>query len=220
MVLKELQYNSNLGKRTKRGISLKNAFLLIFISYFIGNFSSSYILGKIFSKRDIRNFGSGNAGATNALRVFGVKIGLFAFLLDVLKGIIATAIGNHLMGYNGALIAGILVVVGHNWPVLLNFRGGKGIATSLGVMLYLNLPTAIVCIVIGVLVIAKTKYVSLGSIVATFLVPFIGCIINRPFNFKFFLTTLILGLMAIFRHRSNIKRLMNGEESKLGEKIK
>lgn len=220
MVLKELQYNSNLRKRTKRGISLKNAFLLIFISYFIGNFSSSYILGKIFSKRDIRNFGSGNAGATNALRVFGVKIGLFAFLLDVLKGIIATAIGNHLMGYNGALIAGILVVVGHNWPILLNFRGGKGIATSLGVMLYLNLPTAIVCIVIGVLVIAKTKYVSLGSIVATFLVPFIGCIINRPFNFKFFLTTLLLGLMAIFRHRSNIKRLMNGEESKLGEKIK
>lgn len=199
---------------------MKNAFLLIFISYFIGNFSSSYILGKIFSKRDIRNFGSGNAGATNALRVFGVKIGLFAFLLDVLKGIIATAIGNHLMGYNGALIAGILVVVGHNWPILLNFRGGKGIATSLGVMLYLNLPTAIVCIVIGVLVIVKTKYVSLGSIVATFLVPFIGCIINRPFNFKFFLTTLILGLMAIFRHRSNIKRLMNGEESKLGEKIK
>ena len=199
---------------------MKNAFLIIFISYFIGNFSSSYILGKIFSKKDIRNFGSGNAGATNALRVFGVKIGLLAFLLDLLKGIIATVIGNHLMGYNGALIAGIFVVVGHNWPILLNFRGGKGIATSLGVMLYLNLPTAIVCIVIGVLVIAKTKYVSLGSVVATFLVPFIGCIINRPFNFKFFLTTLILGLMAIFRHRSNIKRLMNGEESKLGEKIK
>lgn len=220
MVLKELQYNSNLRKRTKRGISLKNAFLIIFISYFIGNFSSSYILGKIFSKKDIRNFGSGNAGATNALRVFGVKIGLLAFLLDLLKGIIATAIGNHLMGYNGALIAGIFVVVGHNWPIFLKFKGGKGIATSLGVMLYLNLPTTIVCTVIGVLVIAKTKYVSLGSVIATFLLPFIGCIINRPFNFKFFLTTLILGLMAIFKHKSNIERLMNGEESKLGEKIK
>mgnify|MGYP002352247952 CR=1 FL=1 len=205
MVLKELQYNSNLRKRTKRGISLKNAFLIIFISYFIGNFSSSYILGKIFSKKDIRNFGSGNAGATNALRVFGVKIGLLAFLLDLLKGIIATAIGNHLMGYNGALIAGIFVVVGHNWSIFLKFKGGKGIATSLGVMLYLNLPTTIVCTVIGVLVIAKTTS-SMYTV--------------GKFNFKFFLTTLILGLMAIFKHKSNIERLMNGEESKLGEKIK
>ena len=194
-------------------------FLIILISYFIGNFSSAYILGTVIKDKDIRKYGSGNAGATNALRVFGPKIGLTAFGLDILKGIIAVSIGNHFLGYNGALIAAIFVVIGHDWPVFLKFKGGKGIATSLGVILYLHLPTALICMAIGFFVIYKTKYVSLGSMIATILVPIVGSILNRPFNSRFLICTLILAGMAIFRHRSNIKRLKNGEESKFGQRV-
>jgi glycerol-3-phosphate acyltransferase PlsY len=200
-------------------IRLKNPFVVALMSYFIGNFSSAYILGKRVENKDIRKFGSGNAGATNALRVFGKKVGLFAFILDVLKGILAVYIGGLLLGDRGELIAGVFVVLGHNWPILLRFKGGKGIATSLGVVVSLHWPTAIICIVIGVLIIIITRYVSLGSIVAAGLVPIIGIVANRPFNKDFFITTLILAILAIYRHKDNIKRLINGEEFKLGERI-
>lgn len=200
-------------------IKLDSPFVVALISYFIGNFSSAYILGKIFQKKDIRNYGSGNAGATNALRVFGKKLGGITFILDVLKGILAVYIGEKIMGYNGKLIASIFVVLGHNWPVFLKFKGGKGIATSLGVVFLLHWPTAIICTVIGVAIIIITRYVSLGSIIAAGLVPIIGSIVNRPFNMDFFITTLILAILAIYRHKDNINRLLKGEEFKLGEKV-
>lgn len=203
----------------KRGINLNKVLIICIVSYLIGNFSSAFILGKVFKNKDVRNYGSGNAGATNALRVFGLKLGLASFVLDILKGIIAVNIGNYFLGYDGALIAGIFVVIGHNWPLLLKFKGGKGIATSLGVMLYLHLPTALVCIAIGFFVIYKTRYVSLGSITATVLVPFLGCVLKRPFDKNFLICTIVLASMAIFRHRSNIVRLLRGEESKLGQRV-
>lgn len=201
-------------------IRLKSPIIIGAFSYLIGNFSSAYILGKIFKKTDIRTYGSGNAGATNALRVFGKKVGILAFIFDVLKGILAVYIGGRIMGDKGKLIAAVFVVLGHNWPVFLKFKGGKGIATSLGVLLYLHFPTAIVCIAIGLLVIIKTRYVSLGSIICACLVPIIGTIMNKPFNRNYFIVTLILGVLAVFKHRSNIKRLIDGKEFKLGEKIK
>ncbi len=200
-------------------IKLDSPFVVALISYFIGNFSSAYILGKIFQKKDIRNYGSGNAGATNALRVFGKKLGGITFILDVLKGILAVYIGEKMTGYNGKLIASIFVVLGHNWPVFLKFKGGKGIATSLGVVFLLHWPTAIICTAIGVAIIIITRYVSLGSIIAAGLVPIIGSIVNRPFNMDFFITTLILAILAIYRHKDNINRLLKGEEFKLGEKV-
>lgn len=201
-------------------IRLKNPIIIGVLSYLIGNFSSAYILGKTFKRTDIRTYGSGNAGATNALRVFGKKLGVAAFILDILKGVLAVYIGGQIMGYKGRLIAAVLVVLGHDWPIFLKFKGGKGIATSLGVLVLLHWPTAVACIIIGVLVIIKTKYVSLGSIIAACLVPIIGTIMNRPFNKDYFVATLILGVIAIFKHRSNIKRLMEGKEFKLGERIK
>ncbi len=194
-------------------------FTIIIISYLIGNFSSAYILGKLFKRKDVREYGSGNAGATNALRVFGLKIGFIAFILDILKGILATTIGSKLLGYNGALIAGIFVVLGHNWPVFLNFKGGKGVATSLGVMLFLHWPTTLICAVISIAIIAITRYVSLGSILGAILMPILGSIMKRPFHFEFLLTTLFLAVMALCRHRGNIQRLKSGRESKLGDKI-
>ncbi|MBU5439601.1 glycerol-3-phosphate 1-O-acyltransferase PlsY [Tissierella sp. MSJ-40] len=198
---------------------MKQLLMVVSISYLIGNFSSAYILGKILRKVDIREHGSGNAGATNALRTFGKRIGALAFILDVTKGILATFVGYKLMGYNGSLLGGIFVVLGHNWPIFLNFKGGKGIATSLGVIFFLHWPTGIICILIGAFIIYKTRYVSLGSIVAAAITPIIGSIVNRPFNREFFLTTLFLAILAIFRHRANIERLAKGKEYKLGEKV-
>jgi glycerol-3-phosphate acyltransferase PlsY len=113
--------------------------LLTIISYFIGNISFAYILGKIFAKKDVREYGSGNAGATNAFRTFGKKVGALVFLGDVLKGVAAVLLGRYLGGQTGAYIAGAFVIIGHNWPVLLSFKGGKGVATTIGVMLFVNL---------------------------------------------------------------------------------
>src|SRR5690554_4139407 len=112
--------------------------LTVTVSYLLGCFSSAYFLGKMAKNIDIREYGSGNAGATNALRVMGKKIGALTFILDILKGIIAVIIGNKLLGLDGKLLAGIFVVLGHNFPVFLNFKGGKGVATSLGVLMMVN----------------------------------------------------------------------------------
>ncbi|HSH36477.1 glycerol-3-phosphate acyltransferase, partial [Schnuerera sp.] len=118
--------------------------LVICFAYLLGSFSSAYVLGKILMKTDIRAHGSGNAGTTNALRVFGKKVGALTFILDILKGVLAVYIGSMIMNYNGKLIAGIFVVIGHNWPIFFKFKGGRGIATSFGVLLSLYWPVPII----------------------------------------------------------------------------
>lgn len=137
--------------------------ITILLSYLLGCFSSAYVLGKLTKNIDIREYGSGNAGATNALRVLGKKLGALTFLLDILKGILAVVIGKYLLGLDGGLLASIFVVLGHNFPVFLNFKGGKGVATSLGVLMILNWKIGLVCLIVGVTVIILTRYVSLGQ---------------------------------------------------------
>ncbi len=191
---------------------------VILIGYGIGNFATSYILGKVFKKVDIRKHGSGNAGATNALRVFGVKLAAATFVIDALKGVLAVIIGSSILGSVGGLIGGISAVIGHNWPVVLKFKGGKGIASTIGVVTSINYQIALICIVVGLLIVIKTKYVSLGSITAISLLPILSVIMVRPFDLHFLIFSLVLAAMAIFRHRTNIKRLIEGNESKLGQK--
>jgi glycerol-3-phosphate acyltransferase PlsY len=154
--------------------------LLTIISYFIGNISFAYILGKIFAKKDVREYGSGNAGATNAFRTFGKKVGALVFLGDVLKGVAAVLLGRYLGGQTGAYIAGAFVIIGHNWPVLLSFKGGKGVATTIGVMLFVNAKLTLICVIIGVVIIVITRTVSLGSISGMGLAPFVALIFIRP----------------------------------------
>lgn len=190
------------------------------LSYIIGSFSSAYVLGKVFKKKDIRLYGSGNAGTTNAIRVFGKKIGIMAFLLDVLKGVLAVYIGYKLSGYDGKLVGGFFVVVGHNWPILLNFKGGKGIATSFGVLLSIHWITAIISLMFFIVTAIFTKYVSLSSIVSAIVTPIAVIIMKRPFDSKYFFMTLLLAILAIHRHRSNIKRLIEGKEYRIGDKAK
>lgn len=189
--------------------------LIAIISYLIGNISFAYILGKMFEKKDIREYGSGNAGATNALRTFGKKMGAMVLVGDALKGVAAVLIGRHFGGQDGAYVAGAFVIIGHNWPALLKFKGGKGVATTIGVMIIVNPFLTSICVVLGIIIIIITKTVSLGSVIGMALAPIVAVIFVRPFDLKLFIYCLFIAGMSIFRHRSNIKRLLEGKENKL-----
>lgn len=193
---------------------MKYLFVII-LPYIIGCFSSAYIIGKAFKKIDIRNFGSGNVGSTNALRVMGAKLGIFTFLLDILKGVVAVYIGRFILGEIGGLIAGLSVVIGHNWPVFIGFKGGKGVATSIGVLLTLFGIIIFIPLIITLIIILISKYVSLGSLSFLVLTPIVYWIIAKPFDIRYFLLSLALAMLGIIRHKENIKRLINGNESKI-----
>lgn len=190
--------------------------LVCVLSYLIGCFSSAYVIGKTFLKIDIRGHGSGNSGATNALRVMGKKFGVVTFLLDFIKGIIAVLLGYLLLSEKGSLYAGLFVIVGHNWPFYLNFKGGKGVSTSIGVLAVLNFHVALISVIIGIVVATISKYVSLGSIVFFLAVPTISILKDGWNNIQFFVLTIILGLIGIYRHKANIHRIINGTENKIG----
>jgi len=171
-------------------------------------------------KADIRSYGSGNAGATNALRVFGKKVGLMVFVLDILKGILAVYIGGKILGYDGKILGGFFAVIGHMWPVFLKFRGGKGIATSFGMLLSIHWPTAIITLVGFIIVLLLSRYVSLASISACIIAPIVIALVKAPFDRKFFIAVLIIAIISIIKHRSNIRRLLDGQEYKIGEKVR
>lgn len=191
--------------------------LLIIISYIIGSFSSSYIIGKFVKKVDIRNFGSGNAGATNAVRVLGKKLGILIGAMDITKGMIAVLIGLKLQGDMGALVAGLFVIIGHDWSLFLKFKGGKGVATSFGTLLIIHFPTAIISMGIGLIVVFYTKYASLGFLTFLVLSPVVSSIIMKKFSMEIFIYTIVIAIIAIYRHKSNIRRLLDGSENKIGK---
>ncbi len=185
----------------------------IILAYLVGNFATSYLISKGLGKIDIRKHGSGNAGATNVLRVLGLKAAFFTFLGDALKGIIVVLLANKLGGQFLSMACGLAVIVGHNFPILLKFKGGKGIATSMGVFSIIDPFAALISIVIGIIIIIKSKYVSLGSIVGMAILPLTLFCLNRPSIYIIF--GLIVGLLAIFQHRANIHRLIKGNENKI-----
>ena len=192
-------------------------FIVILLSYLIGCFSSSYFLGKVSKNIDIRSHGSGNAGATNALRVLGKKMAALTFILDFLKGVVAVLIGRAIFGSTGGLLAGVFSVIGHDWPIFLKFKGGKGVATSFGALIALNWQTGLICLLIAVVIILITRYVSLGSIVAAASAPIILVLITEPIDKNLYITVIILVLLIISRHKANILRLCKGEENRLGK---
>lgn len=193
-----------------------NFFLIIVISYLVGSFSSAYFVGKYFKKIDIRNHGSGNAGATNALRIMGKKLGVITFLLDFFKGIIAVNIGILISGYDGGLVAAIFTVIGHNYPIFLNFKGGKGIATTIATLAVLEFPITLISVIVGVLVAAISKYVSLGSLVFLSTLFVLSIFGTKEFYIYRTLTILFLMILGYYRHKENIKRLISGTENRLG----
>lgn len=190
-------------------------YLLIFIiSYLLGNINAAYIYGRLTKNTDIRQHGSGNAGTTNALRVMGKKAGIIVFISDFFKGLIAVLLAKMLSdGAYAEAVAAFAVIVGHNWPIFLRFKGGKGVATLMGAYALIAPLYLLIAAVIAVLIICFTKLVSLASICGIYSI-LIMIIIFQGFGVNFILT-LIIALISTYQHRENIKRLIKGKENKL-----
>jgi glycerol-3-phosphate acyltransferase PlsY len=190
----------------------------ITVSYFIGSLIFSVIVAKWLKGIDVREHGSGNAGATNTLRVLGVGPAILVLALDIGKGVLAAWIGIRFAEGNEwiPLLCGLSVIIGHNWPLFFSFKGGKGIATTIGVSAVLWFIPALIAGMIAVLSIVITRYVSLGSLLFTALLPVAIWFFDYPF--PALVTSIIILCFAWYRHRSNIGKLMTGREHKIGAK--
>jgi glycerol-3-phosphate acyltransferase PlsY len=197
---------------------LLKTIVYIITSYLVGSISFAYVICSKFYSIDIRQYGSGNPGSTNVLRVLGKKPALIVFTADLLKGFIMVSLGKIIGGESLALLSAIEVVIGHDWSVFLNFKGGKGIATSFGVIIGISPKVGLILFIIGISVIYISRYVSLGSITAAVSLPILLLVLKYPA--KHIIAGLILGIIAVYRHRDNIERLLAGKENKLGQKAR
>lgn len=191
--------------------------LVFLISYLIGSISGSFIIGKLFLGKDVRNAGSGNAGTTNAFRVLGVGGGLGTFFIDFLKGIILVLVIKKFFGQELIFYAVFCGILGHDFPVYMNFKGGKGMAMTLGTFAAISVKLTIIPYLIWLSTVLITKYVSLGSILF-FISSVIFYIVFGKFSNLSNIFVILICLMGIFRHKSNIIRLINGNENKIGGK--
>ena len=205
--------------------------IVALVAYLIGSVSFSVIISKKMAGFDVREKGSGNAGATNMLRSVGTKAAVLTLLCDALKGVVAIIfaiiVGAIAKNSDKALlvqIAGILVVIGHTFPVFFNFKGGKGVATSLGVLLMTNWKIGLICLVFALVLMALTRMVSMGSVGAAVLfhvlVLFIHTFYTISDGSSYFVYSIILALIVAFNHRSNIQRILDGTENKISFKKK
>lgn len=187
------------------------------VGYLLGCFSTGILVARK-EGHDIRAEGSHNTGASNALRVLGVKGGALTFLGDFLKAALAVMIGKWIAGQAGGMLGGLFVVLGHNWPVFFDFRGGKGIACSTAVLLLLFPWQGAVAIALCLGVIYFTRYISLGSL--TMLTVFFFLILLTQPLWPCAVWALALALLGFYRHRANIERLRQGTENKIGRKAR
>lgn len=203
------------------------------IAYLIGSINFSVLISKKMAGFDVREKGSGNAGTTNMLRSVGKKAAAITLICDILKGVIsiviAIIVGNIAKNLDRELllqIAGIAVVLGHTFPIFFGFKGGKGVATSLGVLLISNWQIGLICLVFAVVLMALTRMVSLGSCAAAVLFPVLTLFINQHYTVLtddksgrvYFVYSVILAIIVLYNHRSNIKRILSGTENKLSFK--
>lgn len=203
--------------------------VITIVAYLIGSINLSIIICKLMGKGDIREHGSGNAGTTNTLRTLGKLPALIVLIFDVLKAVIAIYLGkwlitlgqaqNTMIPYNDFAMAlsSIGVILGHNFPIYYGFKGGKGIATSLGVLLTIEWKIGLVCLVFALVLMLLTRMVSVGSIAAAILYPVLVLVMGTEFTNKwiYLAFSLVIALMAVIRHRTNIKRIFDGTENKL-----
>ena len=200
--------------------------IMAIIAYLIGSVNFSVIFSKKFAGFDVREKGSGNAGSTNMLRSVGKGAAALTLLCDILKGVvailIAIGIGNIVKSADKGLlvqIAGIAVVIGHTFPIFFGFKGGKGVATSLGILLMTNWQIGLICLVFALVLMALTQMVSLGSCAAAVLFPVLTLFIKEHYivaeGGNYFIYSVILAIIVLYNHRSNIKRILNGTENKL-----
>ncbi len=207
--------------------------IMAIIAYILGSINFSVILSKKIAGFDVREKGSGNAGSTNMLRSVGKKAAVLTLVCDILKGVVAIIIsiiiGNIVKDTNRELllqIAGIAVVIGHTFPIFFGFKGGKGVATSLGILLMSNWKIGLICLIFGLILIALTRMVSLGSCLAAILFPVLTLFINDSYTVltsgktgtSYLIYSIILASIILYNHRANIERLLNGTENKISFK--
>ena len=196
--------------------------IAIVLAYLLGSLNFSIIISKLTLKKDIRDFGSGNAGTTNSLRVMGMKKTIFVLLSDILKGVVAIFVATRLVSdANLAILrsaASLACILGHTFPVFFKFRGGKGVLTTAAVVGSFNLPVCLIAVSVFVIIVAITRYVSLGSIIAIWTVPFLFALfegVGFDNGLVYIIFGVIIAAFVTFLHRSNIKRLIAGNENKL-----
>lgn len=188
--------------------------IIVAVAYMLGNISAGKIIANKIGHVDISKVGSGNAGTTNVLRTLGWIPSILTLLGDVLKAVVAALIGRAIQGEIGMLIAGVAVMIGHIWPVVYNFKGGKGIAAAFGFIIFTDPLTALLLFVEQISITAVTRYMSLGSIVSCVMYPVFTIIFHRGATLRI-IVAIIMGALALFAHRSNIVRLINRNENRL-----
>lgn len=191
---------------------------LIIFAYLLGSISFGYIIAKKIKNVDIRKVGSGNTGATNISRVVGFKFALLVFILDLGKGLLAVLLADWFTSSPWIIIfCAYAVILGHNWPIFFSFKGGRGAATTLGVFLGIMPVAALIVFGIIVVIILITRYVSLASLTGAVLIPVCVLLFHYPWEYLVF--GLSVTALIIWRHIPNIKRLLQGKELKIGEKV-
>ena len=187
------------------------------IGYLLGCIPSGVLIGKIFGVKDIRKVGSGNSGTTNVLRTLGWLPSVLTLVCDCLKGYVACLVGKRLGGDPAMLAGGLCAILGHDFPVFMGFRGGKGIATSLGLIIAINPWLALALLAVQIIAVALTRYMSIASLITTVAFPVLVCFTERNReNFPLFLgAACVASALSLFGHRGNIQRLARGEENRL-----
>ena len=197
--------------------------LVALVAYLIGSINFAIIFSKKFAGFDVREKGSKNAGTTNVLRTVGKKAAVLTLICDILKGVVSVLLAMlaaYIWKETDAevlkYLAGLFAIIGHTWPVYYGFKGGKGVATSLGVLLMVNAQIGVICLVFALIIMIATRWVSLGSILAAILFPILTVFMTDNFWAK--VISILIGLLVVFNNRSNIKRLKQGTENKLSFK--
>lgn len=202
---------------------------IIFLSYLAGSIPTSIIMSRLTRGIDIRDYGSGNAGATNAIRVLGWKIGIVVIIVDVGKGVLTTLLISQIgreqldlvpVHHNLVqIIAGLSAVLGHIWTIFAGFKGGKGVGTAAGMLFSLYPLAGLICLLIFGTVLLTARYVSVASMTAATSLPIVSLILKHFFNYEIssalIYFSILMAILIVFTHRSNIKRLLQGQESRI-----
>ncbi len=210
-------------------MDIVNLLVIILVSYLLGSIPTSILVGKWFYGLDIREHGSGNAGATNVFRVLGWKPGVAVMLVDIGKGAAATLYASQIVftpiGIDPVylkILAGLSAVFGHIWTVFAGFRGGKGVATAAGMLFALYPIAGLICLAVFLIIAFTTRYMSLASMLAAVCLPIVLLIMNNIFHKlvqpPLFVFSIFIAVLIVYTHRSNIKRLLAGTENRFGRK--
>lgn len=200
--------------------------LMILLSYLIGSVPTSILAGKLLKGIDIRQHGSGNAGATNVFRVLGWKAGVTVLFIDIMKGVIPTVwvyqiglIDLSWQPINAQICAGLAAVFGHIWTIFAGFKGGKGVGTGAGMVIGLAPLAVLIALIVFIITVAATRFVSLGSILASLTLPVVLFVqrfaLSQPVPDQLLILSLFIPVLIIYTHRSNVQRLLKGQENKI-----